>query len=325
MKSKVMRAKRASPPEGGTLPPDEQVGLRMKNKAGSIEIIGNSKCECVGCDCGNEWPHETQMRLVEIEKVREEFGGNKTFYMKEELFFEPGQFAMVWLAGIDEKPIALIPHGVKYALNIEGKGAATKKMLELKAGDKLGVRGPYGKPFTIEGVKKAAIVAGGVGIDSIILLAQKLWENKCKTKIILGGRNKERIIFEKELKKYGELYITTDDGSYGEKGFNVQVLERLLKKEKFDMVYACGPEIMEVKALEIALGHKCNFEASVERYMKCAIGICGECVLDDRLVCLDGPIFSGKELAKSKEFGKTAYLKSGRRVTLKEYYEWREG
>ncbi len=295
----------------------------MKSEKEPKDGAGRDDCGCECC-CDGAWPSWTKMRMVPIEKVREEFSGNKTFYMGEELCFEPGQFAMVWLPGLDEKPIALIPWGKKYCLNIEGKGAATKKMLELKKGDKLGVRGPYGKGFTVEGVKKAIIVAGGVGIDSIILLAQRLRENGCKTKIILGGRTKERIVFEKELRKYGEIYITTDDGSYGEKGYNVQVLERTLAKGKYGMVYACGPEIMEVRSLEIARRHRAPFEASVERYMKCGIGVCGECVIDDKLVCADGPVFSGKELANMKEFGKFAYLKSGRRVTLKEYYEWRQ-
>ncbi len=264
------------------------------------------------------------MRMVKIAKIREEFPGNKTLFMDEEMDFEPGQFAMVWLPGIDEKPVALVPWEKKYAINIEGKGNATKKMLELKVGEKLGIRGPYGKPFTVRTGKKAVIVAGGIGIDSIILLAQKLKENNCKTKIILGGRTKERIIFEKKLKHFGEVLITTDDGSYGEKGFNVQALERILQREKQDIVYACGPEMMMVKALETARKHGCDFECSIERYMKCGIGICGECVINDRLACIDGPIFSGKEIEKLPEFGKTAYLKSGRRVSLEEYFAWRQ-
>lgn len=264
------------------------------------------------------------MRMVAIEKVREEFPGNKTFFMDDRMPFAPGQFAMVWLPGVDEKPIALVPWGKKYALNIEGKGIATKKILQLKSGDKLGVRGPYGRPFTTEGVKKAAIVAGGIGIDSIVLLAQKLHQNRCKTKIILGARDRERLIFEKELGKFGKVLVATDDGSYGEKGYNVQILERLLSKEKFGMVYACGPEIMTVKAFEIAKKHKVKFEGSLERYMKCGIGICGQCVIDDKLVCRDGPVFSGEELSEMHEFGKISYLKSGRRVLLKEYHEWRD-
>ncbi len=261
--------------------------------------------------------------MVKIAKVREEFPGNKTFFMQEQMAFYPGQFVMAWLPGIDEKPIALIPWGKKYALNIEGKGIATKKMLLLKAGGKIGIRGPYGRPFTSRGVKKAAILAGGIGIDSIILLAEKLHRNGCATKIILGGRSRERIIFEKELGKYGEVLVATDDGSCGEKGYNTQILERLLKKGKSDIVYACGPEVMMVKAFELAKKHKTRFECSVERYMKCGIGVCGECVMNDKLTCVDGPIFNEKELAKMDEFGKTAYLKSGRRVSLKEYYGWR--
>jgi len=285
-----------------------------------------SECNCKGQGNPNckKWPSETKTRMVKISKIREEFSGNKTFFMDERMDFEPGQFAMVWLPGVDEKPIALIPWGKKFAVNIEGKGNSTKKMIEQKEGDKLGIRGPYGKPFTVNGIKKAVIVAGGVGIDSIVMLAQRLFESKCKTKIILGGRNKERIVFEKELKKFGEVLVATDDGSYGEKGFNVQILERLLSKGKFDLVYACGPEMMTVKALEICIKHKQAFEGSLERYMKCGIGICGECVIDDKLVCRDGPVFSGTELRNFKELGKQAYLKSGKRVSLKEYYEWRE-
>lgn len=264
--------------------------------------------------------------MVRIEKVRVEFEGNKTFYMDEELRFEPGQFAMVWLPGVDEKPIALVPNGKKYALNIEAKGIATRKMLELKAGDSFGIRGPYGKPFTIKSVKTACIVAGGIGIDSIVLLAQRLKENGCKTTIILGGRSKERVTFQNELSPFGEVLVATDDGSDGTKGRNVDVLEKLLKvkKETFDLIYACGPELMLVKALEIATAHKIHFEGSVERYMKCGIGICGECVINDKLTCVDGPVFTGDELSKMSEFGKTAYLKSGRRVGLKEYYAWRQ-
>ncbi|MCR4369416.1 MAG: dihydroorotate dehydrogenase electron transfer subunit [archaeon] len=277
------------------------------------------------CCCGEEkWFSGTKMRMVEIEKVREEFPGNATLYLKEKMFFCPGQFAMAWLPGVDEKPIAIIPNGKKYAINIEAKGSATKKMIGLKKGDKIGIRGPYGRPFDTRNVRKAIIVAGGVGIDSIIGLAQELWEQKCKTKIILGGRTKERIVFEKELKKHGEVYITTDDGSYGEKGFNVQVLERLLAKGKYNRVYACGPEIMAARAFEICRKSKTSFEASLERYMKCGIGVCGQCVIDDKLVCADGPVFRGEELAKMKEFGKSAYLKSGRKANLKEYFEWRE-
>ena len=302
-----------------------------KENAGQCDC-GEEGCGCGdGCDCCCDdgiWPSWTKTRMVEIAKVRDEFPGNRTFYMEEDLGFWPGQFVMAWLPGVDEKPIALIPWGKKYALNIEGKGGATKKMLGLKAGDKIGIRGPYGRPFTTGGVKKAIVVAGGVGIDSIVMLCQRLAEGGCKTKIILGGRNKERIIFEKELKPHGDIYITTDDGGYGEKGYNVQVLERLLAKEKGKktgaMVYACGPEVMMVKALETARRHGWGFECSVERYMKCGIGICGECVINDRLACADGPVFSGKELEKMDEFGKTAYLKSGRRVSLKEFHEWRD-
>src|SRR3989344_6631376 len=111
--------------------------LRMKNEKAAKKIkMKNQSDSCVGCGCcSNSWPSQTKLRMAKIAKVREEFAGNRTFYMDEKMGFEPGQFAMVWLPDFDEKPIALIPWGEKYALNIEGKGIATKKMLELRAGE----------------------------------------------------------------------------------------------------------------------------------------------------------------------------------------------
>ncbi|VVB99729.1 Sulfhydrogenase 1 subunit gamma [uncultured archaeon] len=300
----------------------------MKSNGASKSKNAKGPChdgDCISSSTENNWPSKTKMRMVEIEKVREEFPGNRTFFMAEEMCFWPGQFAMVWLPGVDEKPIALIPNGKKFCLNIEAKGGATKRMLGLKAGDKFGIRGPYGKGFDCAKAKKTIVVAGGIGTASVVKLCQKLKENKCKIKIVLGGRTKERIIFEKELKKCGDVLVATDDGSRGEKGFNVHVLERLLRKEKFHCIYACGPEMMMLKALELSRMYRTRFEASLERYMKCGIGICGECACGDRLVCRDGPVFNGSELEEMEEFGDSAYLKSGRKVGLKEYYEWRQG
>ena len=98
-------------------------------------------------------------------------------------------------------------------------------------------------------------------------------------------------------KKLGtDLYITTDDGSKGVKGYATDVFEELMKNEKFDLVYGCGPEIMLKKIFEISGRNKTNCELSLERYMKCGFGVCGQCAIDDKLVCMDGTVFNSAKL-----------------------------
>ena len=93
-----------------------------------------------------------------------------------------------------------------------------------------------------------------------------------------------------------------------------------LKEGKIKIVYNCGPEVMMKKVLELCNKYNVQCEGSVERYMKCAFGICGACAIDDKFVCYDGPIFNKKQLNELKEFGKFARLKIGKKVTIKEYH-----
>ena len=118
------------------------------------------------------------------------------------------------------------------------------------------------------------------------------------------------------------MLITTDDGSFGRKGFTIDALEEVLKnkKNKIKIVYTCGPEIMMKKVFDICQKYKVELEASLERYMACGFGICGKCMVNDQIVCIDGPIFNSKQLGRMPEFGNTARLKSGRKVSLKEYH-----
>ncbi|MDD5148792.1 MAG: dihydroorotate dehydrogenase electron transfer subunit, partial [Candidatus ainarchaeum sp.] len=122
-----------------------------------------------------------------------------------------------------------------------------------------------------------------------------------------------------------DLYITTDDGSEGEKGFTTGVLERLLQKEKFCSVFACGPEIMLSRVFEICEKNKINCQLNLERFMRCGgMGICGQCAINEWLVCRDGPVFRNEQLRKMLEFGKFARLKSTKKVSLQEYAQWRQ-
>jgi len=118
------------------------------------------------------------------------------------------------------------------------------------------------------------------------------------------------------VKACGTLYVATDDGSAGHHGFVSDVAAKLLDDGRFDMVITCGPEVMMKKVVDLANAKGVRVQASLERYMKCGIGICDACAFDDKLVCLDGPVFDGEVLAASEDFGKFRRDKSGRRIPI---------
>ncbi len=100
-----------------------------------------------------------------------------------------------------------------------------------------------------------------------------------------------------------KVIVSTDDGSYGEKGFVTDLVEKLVNDTHFDAVYVCGPEIMMYKTVQSAYSKGMFVQASLERMMKCGVGICGSCCVGEDLVCRDGTIFDGKHLSQNKELG----------------------
>ena len=256
-------------------------------------------------------------KIFEVSEVVQEGKGLTSFFFKHNLDCKPGQFIMVWLPELDEKPMAVSYLSKnEFAFTSQSIGKFTNALEKIKKGDKLGIRGPYGNSFSVK--ENACVVAGGVGISSVSTLIDSL---KNPT-IVYGARSKEQLIYLKRYKNKN-LIITTDDGSFGRKGFTTEVLEEILqsKKNKIKIVQTCGPEIMMKKVLDICNQNKIECECSVERYMSCGFGICGKCMVNDRIVCIDGPIFNSKQLNQMQEFGKFARLKSGRKVGLKEYHE----
>lgn len=253
--------------------------------------------------------------MLEVSDAVKEGKGQTSFFFRHDINCRPGQFIMVWLPGVDEKPMAVSYHKKgEFAFTSQAIGRFTKAMENVRKGDKLGIRGPYGNSFSSK--DNSIVVAGGVGMSSVSTLIDSLKDPT----VIYGARTKEHLIFLKRFKDK-EMLITTDDGSFGRKGFTTEVLDEALKKNrKIKSVYTCGPEIMMKKALDICQKHNAELEASLERYMSCGFGICGKCMVDDKIICVDGTIFSSGQLLQLKEFGSSARLKSGRKVTLKEYH-----
>jgi len=247
-----------------------------------------------------------QVTLTEIKK---ETLSVKTFFFDRTFTFEPGQFVMVWVPGVDEIPMALSSQN---SITVQKAGDATGTMFDFKEGTSLGIRGPFGNGFT-RGEKMLAI-AGGVGAAPLLPLAR----SDCVMTMLLGARTEKELLFVDQLDESTDVVIATDDGTLGQRGFVTDLLKDI-NPATYDRIAVCGPEPM-MRAVLAALdnaGSAAKTEFSLHRYMKCGVGICGSCCIDPEglRVCRDGPVFNGEQLKKS-EFGHYSRDASGRKKNI---------
>jgi dihydroorotate dehydrogenase electron transfer subunit len=257
-------------------------------------------------------------KIVTIEKVVDETPTVRTLFFSDDILSQvlPGQFAMVWIPGVNEIPMSVMisQENGKAAFTVRKHGLATTELFSKKVGDQIGVRGPYGNSFTIK-QGKLLLVGGGTGLVPLIRLVTFLKKTDDVT-IVMGAKTKSEVFFEVLGNTLLEgtihkVIVVTEDGSYGQKGLVTDVMEKLFQESKFDAVYTCGPEKMMHKVVQIASSNKTHVEASIERMMKCGIGICGSCCFGDVMACKDGTVFDGQTLLPNKEFGYTHRSKSG--------------
>ncbi|HSL62874.1 MAG TPA: dihydroorotate dehydrogenase electron transfer subunit [Desulfotignum sp.] len=239
--------------------------------------------------------------------------------------YHPGQFIMVWIPGVDEKPYSLSFHSpTRFGITIEAKGIFSRRAVGLSTGDLVGIRGPFGNGFDIISSPHTAVVAGGCGMAPLAPLVARLHPELF---FIQGARTREFILFPDRFDV--TRHITTDDGSLGYKGLVTDLLAAEIRRRNqekipgFDRVYACGPEMMMHAVFTLCETHGIDCRVSLERYMRCGFGVCGACVCSDRVVCKDGPVFASEQLRKMPDFNRTALLKSGRAVPVTEYASWR--
>jgi len=178
-------------------------------------------------------------------------------------------------------------------------GLTTQILGALNVGDKLyALSGPLGHATEVKNYGKVILVGGGVGIAEILPVARALKEAGSHITTILGSRNKAALILEAELKNASDqLYIVTDDGSCGRKGFTTNILKELLIKDKYDLIYSVGPIPMMKKVAEIAAEYKVKNLVSLNALMVDATGMCGCCRVsifgEIKFSCVDGPEFDG--------------------------------
>lgn len=240
------------------------------------------------------------------------------------LSFAPGQFNMLYVFGVGEVPISISgdpTHPENLVHTIRSTGTVTKALRQLKRGDTLGVRGPFGTPWPVaqSAGKDILLIAGGIGMAPLRpAVLQLLAEKEKYGKIILfyGARTPQDLLFIQEIegwqKDHGlEAHITVDVGQPGWKG-NVGVVTRMISKIPFDpnnsISMICGPELMmrfSVMELKVNGQWPEQIYISMERNMKCAVGFCGHCQFGPHFLCKDGPVFpyeTLKSLIGNREF-----------------------
>ena len=249
------------------------------------------------------------LRTTGILEVKTETSSVKTFTLKDKLCSKakPGQFLMLWIPGIDEIPLSILNAGDgEVSVAVKNVGDATRHLHEMNRGELVGVRGPFGNGFT-ESRGKVLLVGGGTGTAPLLFLAKRLAAKADRLSFIVGAKTKGELLFLKDLDTIcsGESFLgTTEDGSFGIQCLATEPLEELLDKQNFNMIYTCGPEQMMRKVFDIAEKRGIPLEASLERLMRCGIGLCGSCIIGKYRVCRDGPVFNLSQLSEIKdEFG----------------------
>ena len=258
--------------------------------------------------------------MAKITKVINEAEGIKSVFLEKRIDAKPGQFVMVWIPRMDEKPFAIgYMENDSFGLTVAAVGPFSNKFCSMQPGDAVGIRGPYGTSYNLGNCKKVVMVGGGYGSASLALLAQDARKKGIDVIFIAGSRTKTRVIYEDRIKKItGKLIITTDDGSYGIKGRVTDAFEDILKKEKINKVFACGPEMMLKKVADICTAKKVDCEISIERWLKCAYGLCGHCCMDPLGIraCIEGPVINAKLAEQLTEFGNYHRVKSSRKEKI---------
>ena len=235
---------------------------------------------------------------LRIARISQETSKIKTFTLDGSLVAQPGQFVMVWLPRLNEKPFSVV-NDEPLTLTVAEVGPFSARLHELKVGDRLWIRGPMGRGFNIAG-QRPLLVGGGYGVAPLVFLASRASQVSHKVAVV-GAATKDDLFFEARFAASGcEVVVVTEDCSAGEGGLCTDVVEVLLSEQHFDGVYACGPEAMLDRVEELCRQHGIPGQLSKEAYMRCGMGVCGSCQRDGLLVCSDGPVFDVKtETAES--------------------------
>lgn len=259
--------------------------------------------------------------IATVVNIREETADIRTLTLRFndpnlDFDFVPGQFVEVSIFGTGEIPLGIASSPTKkntIEISVKRMGAVTKEIHKLVPGDTIGVRGPYGNGWPIEQLygKNLLIVGGGIGLSPLRSLIDFVIDKRDefgKMQIFYGARTQGDLVYRPLLKdwrsqKETEVHCTVDIGTPGWTG-HVGVVTALfdhqaLLRDENTLVITCGPPIM-IKFVTMSLEKKgfadTDIITSMEKMMKCGVGKCGHCNIGSKYVCIDGPVFTHKEL-----------------------------
>ena len=218
----------------------------------------------------------------------------------------PGQFAQVRVDGSPStylrRPISI--HDVDFAQNevsllVQRVGEGTRHLGDAAVGHLINIMLPLGKGFTLpDKGEKVLLVGGGIGIAPLFYFAKVLNDNDIRPFLLLGGKTEADLLRLDDYRQFGETFVTTEDGSLGEKGFVTQ--HSVWQKLQFDKIYVCGPKPMMKAVAKLAAEKQVWCEVSLENLMACGLGACLCCVEDTDdghvCVCKEGPVFNTRRL-----------------------------
>lgn len=230
--------------------------------------------------------------------------------------FTPGQFNMLYAFGAGEVPVSISSEPAQsgtLAHTIRAVGAVTRHLCALKRGDKVGVRGPFGSPWPLEAAEghDVVFVAGGIGLAPLrpaLLSVLRARNHYGRVVLLYGARSARDLLFGSDLERWRgrfdtQVEVTVDSAQLEWRG-HVGPVTSLIPRAEFDpertCVFSCGPEVMLrfVTATLLERGVPlARIHVSLERNMKCGIGLCGHCQLGPVFVCKDGPVFSYERMA----------------------------
>jgi len=218
---------------------------------------------------------------------------------------QPGQFVIIRRGPRAERiPLTIADVDKKagtIALVIQAVGKSTKELVALAVGDSIqDISGPLGMPTEVIEKGHALCIGGGVGTAVIHPIAQGLHAKGVHVTSVIGGRSKEWVIFEEELKRLGDVVVCTDDGSYGRKGFVTDAAKEILTAGGIDIVYAVGPVPMMRAIANLTKPFGVHTIVSLNPVMVDGTGMCGGCRVDvggeTKFACVDGPEFDGHKV-----------------------------
>lgn len=232
--------------------------------------------------------------------VMDESATVRTLVLDLQVEAEPGQFVMAWLPGLDEKPFSLV-RADPVTLTVARVGPFSSAIHALDVDDRLWLRGPLGRGFTLPGAPisnpRILLIGGGYGVAPLYFLAERALAAGWTASMVIGARTAGDVVFAERFEVLGaRVAVITDDGSREGKGVATDAAARLLAEARqkggggYQVIYACGPEPMLNAVEQLAQSHELPAQLSYERYMRCGFGVCGSCAREGWLVCRDGPV-----------------------------------